>query len=132
MKLTIEIADKDIAGLICSGLEGGISYWAKLFEVIYPSGELPPEVRMFGMGSFPLFGGALHFDVHEEGGKKTGDPELDAKAFHRLDTKSIQKGLELMAKDHPYHFGTFISDGGDATTGDVFIQLCLFGRIIFA
>lgn len=60
-----------------------------------------------------------------------------------LSLESIQQGLDLMAKglldgkDKPVkdhylqHFADFLAGNDDATTGDIFLQLCLFGEVIY-
>jgi len=36
-----------------------------------------------------------------------------------------------MIKDHPEHYADAKGDSYDATTGDVFFQLCTIGKVIF-
>jgi len=36
-----------------------------------------------------------------------------------------------MASEAPRHFADFIAENDDAETADVFLQCCLFGRIVF-
>lgn len=44
----------------------------------------------------------------------------------------IKKGLTVMAKKYPEHFADFIKEEYDQTTGDVFLQCCLFNEIIYS
>jgi hypothetical protein len=39
--------------------------------------------------------------------------------------------LALMAEKEPRHFGDFMGENDDATTSDVFLQLCLFGEVVY-
>ena len=48
--------------------------------------------------------------------------------FHRA---ALLKGLQLMAKDYPQQWADFMDDNDDANTGDVFVQLCCFGKTIY-
>jgi len=36
-----------------------------------------------------------------------------------------------MAEKYPRHFHNFLEENDDAETGDVFIQCCLFGEIVY-
>lgn len=47
----------------------------------------------------------------------------------QLDGTKIQRGLELMARDYPHHWHDVVTQNQDAITGDVFLQLCLFGEV---
>ncbi len=48
-----------------------------------------------------------------------------------LDLGTIRLGLQTMADKYPNHWHDFINDNEDATTGDVFLQCCLYGEVIF-
>jgi len=37
----------------------------------------------------------------------------------------------VMAKKEPRHFADFLKEDYDETTGDVFLQCCLFGEVIY-
>ncbi len=50
---------------------------------------------------------------------------------YTLDLKEIKYGLTCMSKRYPSHYGDFLNENEDATTGDVFLQCCLFGEIIY-
>lgn len=57
--------------------------------------------------------------------------DIEEENTHILDIKKIKKGLTVMAKKEPRHFADFISEDYDQTTGDVFLQCCLFGKVIY-
>jgi hypothetical protein len=48
-----------------------------------------------------------------------------------LDLGTIRSGLQVMAYSYPRHWHDFINDNEDAATGDVFLQCCLYGEVIF-
>lgn len=50
---------------------------------------------------------------------------------HILDLSKIKKGLTVMAKKQPQDFADFIKGDYDQNTGDVFLQCCLFGEVIY-
>lgn len=51
---------------------------------------------------------------------------------HCLDLKKIKKGLTVMAKKYPSHFADFLKEEYDQTTGDVFLQCCLFNTVLYS
>ena len=55
----------------------------------------------------------------------------DDKKLHRLNLEKVKKGLTVMAKKEPKHFADFIKQEYDQVTGDVFLQCCLFGKVIY-
>ena len=48
-----------------------------------------------------------------------------------LDGDAVQRGLQTMAEKYPRHWGDFIRENEDAITGDVFIQCCLLGEVVY-
>lgn len=48
-----------------------------------------------------------------------------------LDRDSLKEGLSLMAEKYPKHFSYFMDENEDANTGDIFLQLCVFGEVVF-
>lgn len=71
----------------------------------------------------PLVGGVIRFtEVYEE--------EEDQKIYE-LDLNKIQSGLNMMATQSPHQFYNIISGNDDLWTHDVFIQYCLFGRVVY-
>ena len=122
MEVCINIPLNEVAGLLCSALEGGSNYWYTVDEFIAPP-SLTPELNATWRGynyiAYPLSpGGALVILDKEDG-----------MARYRFDLEVVRRGLLAMAEKEPRHFGNFIGDREDATTGDVFLQLCLFGEV---
>jgi hypothetical protein len=58
--------------------------------------------------------------------------EAPEEAPKRLDMAAIKNGLKVMAEKYPHHWQDFVSENDDAITGDVFLQCCLFGEIVYA
>jgi hypothetical protein len=48
-----------------------------------------------------------------------------------LDRVAILEGLRIMAEKEPRHFADFMTENDDADTGDVFLQCCLYGEVIY-
>lgn len=50
---------------------------------------------------------------------------------YRVTRESMQRALELMAKNHLHHFNDFMEENDDAETSDVFFQLACMGEVIY-
>ena len=50
---------------------------------------------------------------------------------HHLTIDDVRKGLELMRDGHPRHYADLIEENDDAITGDVWLQLAVFGEVIY-
>lgn len=131
MKISVEVDNEKIKGILCSAFEGGSGYWAQIQDYVYAKG-------------------LKHKDFQKDGKFQTKDDywhpcqiiplvegcavivkDIEENKLLTLDIKSIHKGLEVMQKDYSRHFGDFLAEQGDATTGDVFLQCCLFGKIVY-
>lgn len=130
MQIAIEVSDKDIANTLCSAFEGGIAYWARIDSYCEPTLLAQP----WGVGkchpryvSFPLSnGGAVQLSALDDCGDVIRT--MPAKPLNR---DTIAAGLKLMAEKYPRHFGDMLGETGDASTGDVLVQLAVFGEIVF-
>ena len=120
----IEIDEKHIASLLCSAFEGGSNYWYRIERFIAPPAvtvRYADEGRVYRHIDYPLnVGGALEI-------ANTEDPSLGVRT---LDRSAIEQGLILMGREYPQHMADFLQENDDATTGDVFLQCCLYGRIL--
>lgn len=136
MEIKTTIDRTQVMYLLLSGLEGGCGYWARIVRYVDP----PEDVDLFagidkndGLLSQEVFRHA-HYPMCEAGGSvvlKHEDYEHEGKTESTLDYPAIVRGLTVMAQQEPKHFGDFMRENSDATTGDVFVQCCLFGKVIF-
>lgn len=123
-----ELTVGDVAGLICTGMEGGIGYWSQISGYIDPNPRPEKSVMMEGEPPFrhnewPLYdGGAVLLDIIED---------YEEPRTVKLDKEAVKRGLELMPKVAPRHWHDFINQNDDAITGDVFIQLCVLGEVVY-
>ena len=112
-KLTLSvrthISYEDIKNLLDSASRGA-DYWART-ELAYES-ETEKALTVKGVG-------IIDFEDEDYG------------TTYVLNLKKIKRGLTSMAKKDPKHFADFISEDYDMITGDVFLQHCLFGEIIY-
>jgi hypothetical protein len=139
-----EIPLKRIQDLLCCAFEGGSNYWYTIVEFVKPA-ELKvrtEEGEIFRHLDYPVNeGGAVVVGDREEWYpyrmekeraehlKESFDKPEPKK--YRLDLEAIDRGLQLMADKYPRHFADFVGENEDASTGDVFLQLCLFGELVY-
>lgn len=113
---TVNIMETRVRDLLCCALEGGSNYWYCIANYKFKEGK--------GFGDYEF----AHLDVPFDGGSLL----IQADDQYRvLDEAAMIKGLNLMAKNYPKHFEDFMNEDYDANTGDVFLQLSLFGEIVY-
>lgn len=129
VKIEHKVSLDKIANLICSAFEGGSNYWYEITEFVKPKTitfmvdqDIDPEAKPYAHIDYPL---------NEGGAVMVRDTEDEDSEPKRLDLESIQKGLKIMAKKYPRHMNDLLNENDDAETGDVFLQCCLFGEVIF-
>jgi len=106
-----------IEDLLCSAFEGGSNYWAKV------ESKVKPSVKYEYLHEYPTRGGSIIFkDIYAD---DDGIFEVP------LNQESIEKGLAVMQKKYTDHFINFLNENDDAETGDVFLQCCLFGALVY-
>ena len=125
--LTITIPKQRIADLLCCAFEGGSNYWYIIKESTPPA-EMPfrsDPSKVFKHLDFPLNPfGRLTITTDE------GD-EINGKKEWPLDIPAIERGLRVFIEKYPLHFSDFLIENEDATTGDCFLQCCLFGEVVY-
>lgn len=116
--------------LLSSALEGGSNYWYVIkkktppTEIVFRSEPEAPLGRMY-LQDYPINpGGSLLFSTVD-------DDEIDGKKEFLLDRAALERGIKLMEEEYPHHFHDALNETGDADTGDVLLQLCLFSRVVF-
>lgn len=105
--VSLLIKRETIENLFISACEGGSNYWCK---------EIKPKGG--GDAYAAMFAGFIAVDGESE------------KKINVTPTK-IKKAVQLMAAKEPRHFADVLGENEDATTGDVFLQLCCFGKVIY-
>jgi hypothetical protein len=134
--VTVNVPVGVIANTLASAFEGGANYWiAEIDPKAPPAAKLVRHFPGLGNGVYP------HIDYPlSEGGrmlmKCSEDQPNPARKDGRwvLDRAAIAKGLGVMAAKYPRHFNNMIDEehgNADAETGDVFVQCCFFGEIVF-
>ena len=128
----IDIDDERIKGLLCIAFEGGVGYWCRVRGYKFSKGLTIEDFRHGGkmQGAdywhpcqlVPMAPGCAVICVEHN--------EEDPKPLE-LTREKIEVGLQLMASKYPRHFTDFIDENDDATTGDVFLQCCLLGELVY-
>lgn len=116
VKTELEISDQRVKDLLCCAFEGGSNYWYQIVEFVNPE-NLKVEFRHLDL---PLISGCALI---------VSDAEESVRS--QLDRSAIQFGLNLMSTRYPQHFASFLEENEDAETGDVFLQCCLFGELVY-
>lgn len=111
-QITTKVPVKRVSDMLVSALEGGSNYWYMIQEKIEPQNfdNLKDEISPDKPFAYTLPfnpGGALLID------------------------DSMAKGLQTMAEKYPRHYANFISENDDAETGDVFLQCCILGEVVY-
>ena len=74
-------------------------------------------------------GGTLVVYDEYEMDNELNENELPIK--YTLDLKAVRKGLRLMKKEYPNHWADLVEENDDLITGDVWLQLAVFGEVIY-
>lgn len=120
MKIEIDFKEDRVKDLIASALDAGIRYWCRSFRV------MPGKKDATRACAVPLdTNGKIVLTLREP-------IKSDGLVDYSLDRRAIEKGLSLFPLMMPNQFGRWLANKDDAETGDVFVQLCLFGEVVFA
>lgn len=131
----VEIPENRIRDLLCCGIEGGIGYWAKLVRYEYGPGYSEKDFKEGGKMTDPNdywhpselipFADDCSVVFQEE-----NDDPKEVKEW-KLNRLAISVGLTIMMNKYPKHAIDFLQENEDAETGDVFIQCCLLGEVVY-
>jgi len=134
------ISERDMKGAICTATEGGdMRSWVKALdyrlrddlsiEDFRDGGKMQdPEAYWCWVQLVSLVKGcALVLEFHE----KTKCWDGEERDSFDLDLAAICRGAQVMSEHYPAYFHELFEDGGDAVSGDLFIQCCVFGDAIY-
>lgn len=130
VKTEVTVTFEQIANLLGSAFDPSVAstaYWADI------KGYIEPKVRTY-VGDTDWdknYYKYMYHPLNEGGGIVVEDIEDPDNGPWTLDFRAIQRGLQLMAEKHPRHFSDLINENDDAETADVFVQLCLFGEVVY-
>lgn len=136
--VTLEIPEQRLRDMLVSAFEGGSTYWCVIEKYQFAKGVSHSDFKEGGRFTDPdnyhhpsqLIpfhpGCAVVISV-------SGDEDQEGKTFN-LDREALERGIQLLAESKqcpPRHFAAFQSENDDAETADVYLQLCLFGDIVY-
>ena len=77
--------------------------------------------------------GVMVYDCYDENiDEDVNDfAQFPKSAKHHITIKDVEKGLELMRDQYPSHYADLMEEDDDLTTGDVWLQLAVFGELIY-
>mgnify|MGYP007101836778 CR=1 FL=1 len=76
--------------------------------------------------------GVVVYDLYDEDAEDfDGEGEFPESAKHRITLDNVRKGLELMRELYPRHYADLVEENDDLITGDVWLQLTVFGELIY-
>jgi len=144
VQTTITVTDERIRDLLITAMEGGSNYWYQILKYEFPEGIGLNDFRAGGqfavkdehtsasLGYFPVqyvipFTEGCAIVIGDLNDPESEDPQLPAK----LDRDALTRGIQVMASKSPEHFADFLAENEDAATADVFLQLALFGDVVF-
>lgn len=127
----VEVSESRVRDLIVSAFEGGSNYWVGKIDQKYPNNLSLKDFRTGGKFSIPgdYYPGYILVPF-QDGCSLEITPDDETKSY-TLNAASMRRGLEMMVTKAHSHWVDFLNEDDDATTADVFLQLCLFGEIVY-
>lgn len=113
-----KVSAESLAGALCSAFEGGSNYWYFIER----------KVAVVESEKRDLYGRVFHGQGVWISNRAGGDGPYEEAI---LDLKAIKKGLDLMLQNHPEEFSRIISDTSDAGDADIFLQYCVWGKVVY-
>jgi hypothetical protein len=124
----VEVPINRVRDLLVCAFEGGSNYWAGVSYRKIREG-LKPEDFLAG-GSQQPTGGYYHWCqlMPTVEGCSVMVTDQEENEQWELDLRHLVNGLHLLAARYPHHWTDFIQENEDANTGDIYLQVCLFGE----
>lgn len=120
IKTTAKIPLERVGDLLVSAFEGS-NYWYTI------EGWQEPPAFEFRYDEAQIYE-PVDYPLNRYGNLEISDPDG---GLWDLTLPAIQRGLQLLADEYPQHWDDFQNHNADASTGDVFLQLCLFGKVVY-
>ena len=121
----IEINTQKLEDILCSAFEGGSNYWANYDYNVILNIDVE-DIKNFTYDyQVPLYttGSILFQEIDLETNEVIEE--------YNLTKHSLISGAKIMAETYPRHFKDWINEHDDGITADVFLQCCLFGKIVY-
>jgi hypothetical protein len=121
VQVTIDVTWQQIEDQLCAAWEGGSRYWLECYGARAPTATADAARVEHRFQNALYAGGACLVRLSEE-----TDGWKD-----ELTREKLLAGVQVMAEKYPRHFTDMLTDNGDADTGDVFLQCCLLGEVVY-
>lgn len=136
------LSDQRLASLLCCGFEGGVGYWCTIVDFETPEEVFPildrghKDPKTYPHNEFPLLPEGtvicqVCIDANVDENGYCVDDTGERLPMLKLDREAIARGLQVMADKYPHHMRDFLDEKEDSETGDVFIQCCLLGEVVY-
>lgn len=125
-----------LADVLVTAFEGGIGYWSCLCKHIEPDeaegvdlADLKDDSEYPPYGYYPLTatGFLLLCDAEDDGISVDGWPEQ----YWVLDRDAITRGASVMSLEYPLAWERILREEFDADDADIFVQLSVFGEVVY-
>jgi hypothetical protein len=113
MEAIVMVPRQRLVDMFITACEGGSNYWCS--NVDHPAVKGQDHYQTMLLNGFTAV---------EEGDEGLGK-------VHTVTPVQIQHALKVMAQKHARHFSDMLTENDDATTADVFFQLCVLGDVIY-
>jgi hypothetical protein len=120
IQVKIKVDGEMLSNLLVNALEGGSNYWYSNVEFV--GRDQYPDIR-YDEWFAKCIDESIPFEIHiteDEWGKT-----------HVLDLASVTTGTMLFVEEETRHYDDWVQGDDDSTTADVWLQLCLFGKVVF-
>jgi hypothetical protein len=131
----MEVSDQTIRDLLVSALEGGSNYWYCISDYRFPEGVSYEDFQEGGQFTLDEYYHPTQLIPFHEGCEMVfidvdtqDEPEREEFVLNK---EALQRGLQVMADEYPKHFADATGEDWDAITADVYLQCCLFGKIVY-
>lgn len=123
-KVELEVPAQTIADLMVTAIEGGCNYWMSHFQASWiPKLKETCDLPWYAQEEVykdPDFSIAIFVKDEDE----------DSGLFI-LSQAGVVIGLSKLNSEFPEHARKIFEENYDVETADVFLQLCLFGEIVY-
>ena len=77
--------------------------------------------------------GVMVYDCYDENIDENADDftQFPKSAKHHITLDDVRKGLELMRDQYPQDYADLVTGQDDLNTGDIWLQLAVFGEVIY-
>lgn len=110
---------QQVEDTLCAAWEGGACHWLSCHGFRPPTDPADIARVIYRYQNALYDGGACLVRIDGE------ERELE------LTCEKLRAGVQILAEKYPRHYADMVSDDGDADTGDVFLQCCLLGELVY-